>query len=145
MSCRYKIKRSFPVIKEAQDNLFRLTDFSIDNSSIPKGALSPIKKIAKSYDLTVTVSSIQTHILSPSCSKGNTLKSIANGERVVTIGDSGNDESMFNPALFPLSVGVANIKYCLESLQYKPRWIMHKEQGYGFIEFVSILKSINYR
>ncbi len=142
--CFDSIHKMFPHIKQAQDNPFRLTDLSMDNHSIQELDINNIKNIAVSYGFTIVVSSVQTHILSPLCSKGGTLKSIVNDRKTVTIGDSANDESMFDPELFPLSVGVANIKDYFGMIKYKPRWIMSKKQGYGFIEFVDILKSINY-
>ena len=138
--CFDSIHQSFPHIEQAQDNPFRLTDLSMDNRSIQKPDFDAIKSIAESYGFTVVVSSVQTHILSPLCSKGGTLKSIVNDSKTVTLGDSENDESMFNPGLFPLSVGVSNIDRYLGTMHYKPRWIMSKEQGYGFIEFVDFVK-----
>ncbi len=142
--CFDSIQKKFPHIKQAQDNPFRLTDLSIDNRSIQQTDLNTIKDIAVSFGFSIVISSVQTHILSPLCSKGGTLKSLINDRKTVTIGDSANDESMFDPELFPLSVGVANIKDYLGMIKYKPRWIMSKKQGYGFIEFVDILKSTIY-
>ncbi len=142
--CFKDIKRLFPGIREAQDNPFRLTDLSMDNLSVPTEALHDIRSVAESYGLTITVSSVQTHILSQGCNKAFTLKSFIKDKKIVTIGDSINDESMFNPELFPLSIGVANIRHYIDRLKYKPRWIMSKEQGEGFIEFVDVLKSITH-
>jgi len=139
--CFENIIKTFPYIKPAQDNPFRLTDLSIDNRSIHEHELTMIKDIAQSFGLTIVVSSVQTHILSNECSKGNTLKSVTDGKKLVTIGDSANDESMFNPQLFPLSVGVVNISRYLDKMYYKPRWIMSKAEGHGFIEFANILLS----
>ena len=138
--CFGTIHTSFPRIEQAQDNPFRLTDLSMDNRSIQQSDFPAIRSIAESFGLTVVVSSVQTHILSPLCGKGGTLKSIVHDSKTVTVGDSENDESMFNPALFPLSVGVTNIGRYLGMMHYKPRWIMSKEQGYGFIEFVNSVK-----
>ncbi len=142
--CFEDIKQLFPGMRQAQDNPFRLTDRSIDNRSIPEHAIEKMSAVAQSYRLTLTVSSVQTHILSPFCSKAGTLKSITRDRKTITVGDSANDETMFNPELFPLSIGVSNIKYYLNKLKYKPRWIMSEEQGYGFMELIDILKSTVY-
>ncbi|MGC9027223.1 MAG: HAD-IIB family hydrolase [bacterium] len=138
-ACYNTILKTFPDIIQAQDNPFRLTDLSIDNHSINKSVLNGIKDIAQSFGFTIVISSVQTHILSPTCSKGSTLQMVVGAEKVLTVGDSANDESMFDPALFPLSVGVANIEHYLASMKYKPRWIMSQAQGYGFIELVNLI------
>jgi hydroxymethylpyrimidine pyrophosphatase-like HAD family hydrolase len=143
-ACFDTIRKMIPDVKQAQDNPFRLTDLSMDNRSIQGSNFNIIKSIAESFGFTVAVSSVQTHILLPTCSKAVTLKSILNDRKTVTIGDSANDESMFDPKQFPLSVGVANIIQHLGMMKYRPRWIMSKEQGYGFIEFVDVLKSAIY-
>ncbi len=139
-ACFDTIATKIPHMVRAQDNPFRLTDRSIDNRSLRQQDLTTIREIAGSYGLTTVISSVQTHILSPDCSKGRTLQSIVRNKKTVTVGDSANDESMFNPELFPLSVGVANIRNYLTSIRYKPRWIMTQEQGNGFIELANLVK-----
>ncbi len=136
--CIGEITGMFPGIRPAQDNPFRLTDLSMDNRSIPGHARGKIEAIARAYGLSITVSSVQTHLLCPGCNKADTLKAMVGNRKTVTIGDSVNDESLFNPALFPLSVGVANIGPYLPALKYRPRWITSKEQGHGFIEFAEL-------
>lgn len=143
-ACFQDINRKYPGIREAQDNPFRLTDLSMDNRSIPAGAADDIRRIADTHGFAVTVSSVQTHLLPVGCSKAATLKSCTKGTTVITIGDSINDESLFDPALFPLSVGVANIRKYLGKLRYKPRWIMTQEQGRGFLEIVDMFRSVTY-
>ncbi len=140
--CFAEMLRAFPGMRQAQDNPFRLTDRSIDNRSIPEHALEKLGDMARSYGLTVTVSSVQTHLLSPAYSKATTLQSVTRGRSTVTIGDSANDESLFDRDLFPLSVGVANIRGYLDVMRHRPRWILSKEQGHGFLEFVDILRSV---
>ncbi len=139
--CFNDIRGNFPSVVPAQDNQFRLTDMSIENTSVPDGAINKIKKIAFGYGLMITISSIQTHIISPRFNKASTLKKIVKKRETITIGDSINDESMFNPAIFPLSAGVSNIKKYLKFMKYHPRWIMDNEQGHGFIEFAEIIRS----
>jgi hydroxymethylpyrimidine pyrophosphatase-like HAD family hydrolase len=54
---------------------------------------------------------------------------------VVTVGDSPNDESLFDGDRFPLSVGVANIQHYLQQLQHQPRYITQASEVEGFSEF----------
>ena len=58
-------------------------------------------------------------------------------EKVIYIGDSPNDEPMFE--YFPNSVGVANILLFKDRLTFKPAWITNDEGGYGFAQLAGIL------
>jgi hypothetical protein len=58
-------------------------------------------------------------------------------EQVIYIGDSPNDEPMFE--FFSNSVGVANIEAYLDRLNFQPRWVTQLAGGYGFAEMVDIL------
>ncbi len=42
---------------------------------------------------------------------------------VITVGDSPNDESLFNQRYFPMSVSVANIQEYTNQLQHQPTYI----------------------
>jgi hydroxymethylpyrimidine pyrophosphatase-like HAD family hydrolase len=58
-------------------------------------------------------------------------------EETAFIGDSTNDESMFQ--VIPLSIGVANIAKFLPTLTYKPNNITTQKGGLGFTELVDAL------
>jgi HAD superfamily hydrolase (TIGR01484 family) len=60
-------------------------------------------------------------------------------EQVIYIGDSPNDEPMFE--FFSNSVGVANIEAYLDRLDHKPAWVTSLAGGYGFAEMVDIMLS----
>ncbi len=64
---------------------------------------------------------------------------------MLTIGDSPNDESMFNQEVFPLSVGVANVREYCDRLKYLPAYITSKSEGEGFCELAELIiqKSCN--
>ncbi len=53
-------------------------------------------------------------------------------ERWVFVGDSGNDQPMFQH--FKHSVGVANIRHCAAGLTHLPRYVTSAERGAGFAE-----------
>jgi hypothetical protein len=57
-------------------------------------------------------------------------------EQVLTVGDSPNDTSLFNPELFPLSVGVANVWDYAQELIYQPAYVTKAREGEGFCELV---------
>ena len=58
-------------------------------------------------------------------------------EKVVYIGDSPNDEPMFE--YFPNSVGVANVLAFYDRLTFKPAWITKDEGGIGFAQLAKVL------
>ncbi len=59
--------------------------------------------------------------------------------RVVTVGDSRNDQEMFDPQHFPHSVGVANIERHLPSMQIQPSYVTVSPGVEGFRELIQAL------
>jgi len=59
-------------------------------------------------------------------------------EQTLTVGDSPNDESLFQPE-FPCSVGVANILAYSNQMQYQPAYVTVAAEGSGFCELVRYL------
>ena len=58
-------------------------------------------------------------------------------ERWIFVGDAPNDASMF--ALFPRSVGVANILGSLDRLPVKPAFVTRQACGAGFVELAEVI------
>jgi hydroxymethylpyrimidine pyrophosphatase-like HAD family hydrolase len=58
-------------------------------------------------------------------------------ERWVYVGDSTNDQAMFER--FPASVGVANLMRFAADLAHWPAWITRAERGTGFAEVAQAL------
>ena len=58
-------------------------------------------------------------------------------ENLIFIGDSPNDEPMFE--YFPNAVGVANVLEFFDRLVFKPAWITKDEGGFGFAQLAEIL------
>ncbi len=58
-------------------------------------------------------------------------------ERWVYVGDSSNDQLMFEA--FAQSVGVANIRRFEAQLSHKPRYITEGERGAGFAQVAAAL------
>jgi hydroxymethylpyrimidine pyrophosphatase-like HAD family hydrolase len=54
----------------------------------------------------------------------------------MTVGDSPNDESLFDNTLFPLSVGVANLAEYLPLLTHHPAYLTDLPESEGFCELV---------
>jgi hypothetical protein len=58
---------------------------------------------------------------------------------VITIGDSPNDESLFDRSLFPQSVGVANLLKYTQQLTHRPTFITTQPEVAGFCQLTEIL------
>jgi hypothetical protein len=59
-------------------------------------------------------------------------------EGVLTVGDSPNDESLFDPRHFPHSLGVANIQHYESQLRHHPTWVSQAPELDGFLELVAL-------
>jgi len=67
-------------------------------------------------------------------------------EQVLTVGDSPNDETLFDPSYFPVSVGVANVLDYASQLTHQPAYVTTSAEGEGFCELARYLldqKSFN--
>lgn len=64
--------------------------------------------------------------------------------QIVTVGDSPNDESLFDQRYFLISVGVANVSKYSSQLQHQPAYIKTAAEGEGFCELSNyILQSFS--
>ena len=140
------LQSKYPQLKESPDNPFRLTDWTFDVEGLSLDELSQIEKICQSEGYGFTYSTIQCHIKPLYQDKAFGLNKVipqyfpnVKPEEILTIGDSPNDESMFNQQEFSLSVGVANVaKYC-DRLKYLPAYITNKSEGEGFGELAELI------
>ena len=144
------LQTKFPGLKESTDNLFRLTDWTFDVAELTTTELAQINRICQQQGWSFTYSTVQCHIKPLGQDKAIALKSVLNqyfselsSAQVVTVGDSPNDQSLFDDSKFPLSVGVANILHYQEQLQYQPAYITHKAEIKGFRELVDMILLAN--
>jgi hypothetical protein len=140
------LQQIFPQIVPSVDNAFRLTDWTFENTGFTVDELQQMKEMCDRCGWGFTYSSIQCHIKPMLQAKGRALKQVlANDyggyepERVVTVGDSPNDESLFDPTAFPHSVGVANLFPYLNAIAHLPAYGTSGEEADGFCEFVEWL------
>ena len=93
-----------------------------------------------------TYSNVQCHIKPIHQDKATGLSSVLsnhfpelNSQQVLTIGDSPNDDAMFDHALFPLSVGVANVRHYQDKMLHLPKYITQASEFAGFSELAKLL------
>ena len=140
------LKSEFPQIEESTDNRFRFTDWTFDNHNLTVSQLSRLNALCSSLGWGFTYSSVQCHIKPASQDKARGLMQVLQEyfpqyapEQVLTVGDSPNDASLFNPQLFPLSVGVANVLDYASELIYQPAYVTTAVEGEGFCELAQYL------
>jgi hypothetical protein len=141
-----RLKSEFPHIQESTDNRFRLTDWTFDNRDLTVTQLERLDTLCSSMGWGFTYSSVQCHIKPASQDKATGLMQVLHEyfpqyapQQVLTVGDSPNDASLFNPQLFPLSVGVANVLDYASELIYQPAYVTTAVEGEGFCELAQYL------
>jgi hydroxymethylpyrimidine pyrophosphatase-like HAD family hydrolase len=127
----HHIKQLFPNLHPSTDNQFRITDWT-----------SQCQQMGWSF----TYSNVQCHIKPIHQDKASGLSSVLsnhfpelNSQQVLTVGDSPNDEAMFDHALFPLSVGVANVRHYQDKMLHLPKYVTQASEFAGFSELAKLL------
>ena len=140
-----RVMRDVPGAQLAQDSAGRETDIAIDHSEftnlLPE-QIANVLRTMRNEGMTASVSSIHINGWFGTHNKlqgarwavrellGRDLD--AESSRWVFIGDSTNDELMFEA--FPNSIGVANVRRFEAQLTHLPRYITQAERGAGFAE-----------
>ena len=140
-----RVLREVPGAQLSQDHAGRETDIAIDHSEfthLPQRAIEAVVRILQSEGMNATVSSIHIHGCFGDFNKwtgacwivrellGRDLS--AELDQWVFVGDSGNDQAMFQH--FTHSAGVANIARFVPQLTHLPRYVTPSERGAGFAE-----------
>ncbi len=148
-----RVLKAFPGTAIASDQAYREIDVAIDFcEDVPPLPLATAQKIAEAFHAegaAAKVSSIHVNAWFGSHDKltmSRRLLSEAFGmdvdrdvERIAYCGDSPNDAPMF--AVFPLGIGVANIRPYAKLMAHLPRYVTAGEGGHGFAEFVDAVLS----
>jgi HAD superfamily hydrolase (TIGR01484 family) len=146
-----KLQTQFPQIQESADNRFRITDWTFDVAGLSQDQLQILDNLCQQMGWGFTYSNVQCHIKPQGQDKAVGLLQVLreylpdySPEEIVTVGDSPNDESLFDRHYFPISVGVANVREYLDKLQHQPVYITTAAEGEGFCELSSyILQSLH--
>jgi HAD superfamily hydrolase (TIGR01484 family) len=141
------LQHEFPNIAEAPDNYFRITDWTYSVHNLSNEDLARMNTICTNLGWDFTYSNVQCHITPRGQNKATGLQRVlANNQNlniepnfVLTIGDSPNDESLFDPSSFPNSVGVANIQQYISNLRHTPTFITTQPERAGFCEMAEYL------
>ncbi|HZG39037.1 MAG TPA: HAD family hydrolase [Nodosilinea sp.] len=138
----------WPQLHESDDNRFRFTDWTFDIQGLSEAELDDIAKVCQTLGWGFTYSTVQCHLFKPGQSKAAGLLQVLQRHfapistaEIITLGDSPNDESLFDPELFPHSIGVANVKDYWQHLTHHPAYVSHADEIEGFLELVNVLVS----
>jgi hypothetical protein len=141
-----ELQQRFPQITPSSDNPFRLTDWTFDVAGLTQADLDQLKQLCNQSGWGFTYSTVQCHLYKPGQSKATGLQRVLNQhfpditpQQVITVGDSPNDESLFNRDLFPHAVGVANLKDYWQQLRHRPAHVAAAPEVDGFLELVDVL------
>lgn len=141
-----QLQTQFPQIQESADNRFRVTDWTFDVQSLSTDELKTLNHLCEQMGWGFTYSNVQCHIKPLGQDKAHGLLQVLQEyfpqytpEQVVTVGDSPNDESLFDQRYFPVSVGVANVLEYANQLQHQPVYMTSAAEGEGFCELVQMI------
>ena len=138
-----RLKTRYPNLQPSVDNPYRITDWTFDIAGLTDLDLKWMQETCTAQSMSFTYSTVQCHIKIPRQNKAQGLAKVLQQrfpeltpEAIITVGDSPNDESLFDPEQFPHSVGVANVAHYLPSLAHTPAYITNAAESEGFIELV---------
>ena len=146
-----RILAAVPGCALASDQLYREADLAIDFREdvppLPAAEIDRIVALMEAEGMTAKVSSIHVNGWFGSYDKLSMVRMLlaevfatgldAERERLVFVGDSPNDASMF--AYFPHAVGVANVREFAGRIPTLPRYVTEQPAGAGFAELVDFL------
>ena len=148
-----QILATVPGAQRSRDEGGRETDLAFDYNEfakLPPDTVARIITMLQAAGMHTTVSSIHIHGCYGDFNKWTGAKWIARElwqrdlqkelDRWVFVGDSGNDQPMFEH--FPQSIGVANIRRFEAELTHSPRYITLGERGAGFAEVARALLDV---
>ena len=145
----WELQAQYPNIEESIDNQFRITDWTFDVKGVTSTQITAIASQCKQWGWGFTYSTVQCHIKPLKQDKAQGIIQVLKQyfppltlAQIVTIGDSPNDASMFNPQLFPNSVGVANIQPYLAELPHQPTYLTKLPEIAGFCEMIDSIGNL---
>lgn len=141
-----KLKTRYPNLRPSSDNAFRITDWTFDIDNLSQEDIALMQETCAHHAMGFTYSTVQCHLKIERQNKAHGLARVLQKHfpqlspaEVLTIGDSPNDESLFDAAQFPCSIGVANVAHYLPDLAHQPKYITSSSEGKGFAETVECL------
>lgn len=151
LRARDRVLREVPGTAVAADQPYRVTDIAIDFcEDVPPLSDAEVRRIGEILEeerLHYKVSSIHVNFWRGDHDKVSCVERFVSdrlggaldeqGEQLIFIGDSPNDEPLF--ARLPLSIGVANVRRFAEQMNALPTFVTGSDSAKGFCEAVSTI------
>jgi len=141
-----RLRDRYPNLRPSDDNTYRLTDWTFDIAGLSESDLQWMQKTCDAATMGFTYSNVQCHIKVTRQNKADGIERLLkkrfshlSAAEIITVGDSPNDESLFDQTRFPYSVGVANVEHYLPILTHRPLCVAHSPEVKGFVELVEQL------
>jgi HAD superfamily hydrolase (TIGR01484 family) len=145
-----RILSEVPDARLARDSAGRVTDIAIDHGEfehLDRERIDRVVRLMQDAGMVASVSSIHINGWFGAHNKLSGARWIvqrlygrdldAERDRWVYVGDSTNDQEMFD--FFPISVGVANLLRFQSDLRLWPTYLTQRERGAGFAEVADTL------
>ncbi|NJM64449.1 MAG: HAD family phosphatase [Acaryochloris sp. RU_4_1] len=138
----HQLQFHFPHLCTTADNTFRITDWTFANPNFAPMELDKMAHLCQEMGFDFTYSTVQCHIKPQGQNKQTGLLTVLQHHlpqyyeltQVLTVGDSPNDQELFDSQVFPHSIGVANLAAYLSSIQHYPKAMTTAAEGLGFLE-----------
>ena len=147
---RAVVARDLPELTLAWDQRGRRCDLAFDvgeRARCDAATIARLRSVLEREGMRVVVSSVHAHAMRSDWDKAQgTVRAMREvlgwdearvRERVLFVGDSGNDAAAF--AFFARTAGVANVRDHLASLPRAPGYVSSADRGRGFAEIVGAL------
>lgn len=149
---REAVAREMPNVSVTSDNRARRADLAFDvgeQAQLAPEEISALVALIEREGARSSVSSVHAHAVPGAWDKAVGVQRaaaevlgvdlLAERDRWVFIGDSGNDDAAFG--FFPVSVGVANVREHLQALAHPPKFVTTRDRGQGFAELAERLSN----
>lgn len=134
-------------LRLAADHPFRLGDVAYERDGRGPDELARLREAALAYGVCLVWSSVHVHLTPCPPDKGQGLLRFAadhglDPATILTIGDAPNDEGLFAPGRFGVTVGTADVPPQRDTFRWLPAYVTAGRESEGFLEVVGALLNL---
>jgi hydroxymethylpyrimidine pyrophosphatase-like HAD family hydrolase len=129
------------------DHPFRLGDVAYERDGRTLAELQRLREAARALGVCMIWSSVHVHLTPRPPDKGQGLLRLAadlglDPATILTIGDAPNDEGLFAPGRFGVTVGTADVPRQREAFTWLPAYVTAGRESEGFLEVADALLAL---
>jgi hydroxymethylpyrimidine pyrophosphatase-like HAD family hydrolase len=134
-------------LRLAADHPFRLGDVAYERERRTTAQLERLRGAAAEHGVFMIWSSVHVHLTPRPPDKGLGLLRFAaehglDPATILTIGDAPNDEGLFAPGRFGVTVGTADVPAQREAFRFLPAYVTAGRESEGFLEVAGALLAL---